>query len=75
MLLKRDWKGERERLNGLGTEGEVAHCNLFGLGEVAISEPSVTTLSPLLAGTEGRETPAKKKKKRGNRKDVLLSHY
>lgn len=23
MLLKRDWKGEKERFHGLGTEGEV----------------------------------------------------
>lgn len=61
MLLKRDWKGEGERLDGLGTEGEVAHWSLAGLGEVTGSEPSVTALSPLPADRGGREAPAKKK--------------
>lgn len=62
MLFKRDCKGEGERLNGLGTEGEIAHWSLAGLEEVAISKPSVTTLSPLLADRGGREAPAKKNK-------------
>jgi len=68
---RRERGGERKRVSGLGTE-EVAHWNLAGLEEEALTEPSATAFSPPLAEEEmGKH---RQKKWRGNTKDMLLSY-
>lgn len=73
MLLKRDWKGEKERFHGLGTEGEVGSTLKLCW---ARRWPFLNLhLSPLLADRGRTEALAEKKKLEEIGRTCCFSHY